>query len=66
MKLSKLLIGIIVVGISLTIYAGTPWFYGSPHRTPHGPKLSAHELFTNADVNGDNMLSKEEFENSPP
>ena len=33
---------------------------------PRGPKLSANELFTNADVNGDNALSKEEFESSLP
>lgn len=62
MKHAKLLMGIIVLCTILVISACAPWFHGDPHRALRGPKLSAHELFSNAD----NMLSKEEFENSLP
>jgi hypothetical protein len=62
MKNSRLLMVTMSLFATLALYACAP----GPHGGPGGMKLSANELFTNADLNGDNMLSKEEFENSLP
>ena len=39
---------------------------GGPKGRPHGPRLSADELFQKADVNGDKILTFEEFKTSLP
>lgn len=67
MKHAKLLISAIVLFATLAIYACAPFPHGGPRDGGRpGAKLSADELFIKADVNGDNFLSKEEFENTLP
>jgi len=39
---------------------------GGPKGGHHGPKLSADEIFQQADLNGDNILTFEEFKASLP
>ncbi len=64
MKHAKLLISATVLFATLAIYACAPMPHGGLGHP--GARLSADELFIKADVNGDNMLSKEEFANSLP
>ena len=65
MKSTKPLMLAMTIFTILSLSACAPMFRGG-HGGPKGMKLSADQLFTNADVNGDNLLSKDEFENSLP
>lgn len=66
MKQSKLLVASFTLFATLALYACAPLGMGGPKGGPGGMRVSAHELFTSADVNGDNVLSKQEFINSLP
>lgn len=57
MKHITINLGIIAIS-TLLISACAPRQNGGPH----GPKLSAEELFQKADTNGDNTLTFDEFE----
>jgi hypothetical protein len=61
MKHAKLLLAIIAT-FTLVVSACVP----GPNQGQRGPRLSAKDLFTNADLNGDNMLTIDEFESSLP
>ncbi|MGB5444444.1 MAG: hypothetical protein WBM99_02970 [Psychromonas sp.] len=66
MNTSKLLIVTVTLFATLALYACAPFPFIGPGGPggPGGMRLSADQRFTIADTNGDNILSRDEYERS--